>query len=63
MLQRLWISMRTASKDEQGAAAIEYGLLAALIALGLFAGAQLLGTSINTLFTNVSTFLGGLVVP
>ena len=37
--------------DEEGASAIEYGLLVGLIALAIVAGATLLGTSISNLFT------------
>ena len=42
-------------KDESGATAIEYGLIAALIAVALIAGAQAIGTSLNTKFQAVST--------
>ncbi|WP_117192985.1 Flp family type IVb pilin [Rhizobium terrae] len=44
-------------KDESGATAIEYGLIAALISVALIAGAGTLGTSLNTTFTNLSTEL------
>jgi pilus assembly protein Flp/PilA len=37
--------------DEEGASAIEYGLLVGLIALAIVAGATLLGQGINTMFT------------
>jgi pilus assembly protein Flp/PilA len=43
--------------DEEGASAIEYGLLVALIALVIVAGATALGTSINALFTSASSKL------
>jgi pilus assembly protein Flp/PilA len=43
--------------NEQGAAAIEYGLLAAGIALAIIATVAALGTSLNTTFTDVSTSL------
>ena len=43
--------------DESGATAIEYGLLAALIAVVIIAGATLLGTNLNTLFTNIAACL------
>ena len=36
--------------DESGATAIEYGLIAALIAVGIITAAQLLGTQIATTF-------------
>ncbi|MCV0351678.1 MULTISPECIES: Flp family type IVb pilin [unclassified Nitratireductor] len=40
-------------KDESGATAIEYGLLAALIAVGIITAAGSLGTSISGLFTDI----------
>ena len=45
------------ARDEQGATAIEYGLIAALIAVAAIVGMQALGTSLGTTFTNVSTTL------
>ena len=45
------------AKDESGATAIEYGLIAALLALAITAGASTLGTSLNTQFSNISTHL------
>lgn len=40
--------------DESGATAIEYGLLAALIAVVIIVGASTLGGNINTLFNNIA---------
>jgi pilus assembly protein Flp/PilA len=40
-------------KDESGATAIEYGLIAALISVALVAGASTLGTRIGTTFNNL----------
>ena len=40
-------------REEDGAAAIEYGLIAALIAVVIIAGAATLGTSIDGLFTRL----------
>ncbi|HTO33723.1 MAG TPA: Flp family type IVb pilin [Pararhizobium sp.] len=37
-------------KDESGATAIEYGLIAALISVALIAGATTLGDQLNTTF-------------
>lgn len=39
--------------DESGATAIEYGLIGALIAVGLIVGARALGGSLNDLFGDV----------
>ncbi|WP_082143631.1 Flp family type IVb pilin [Nitratireductor soli] len=40
-------------KDESGATAIEYGLLAALIALGIIAGARTIGTQVGSTFGTI----------
>lgn len=44
-------------KDESGATAIEYGLIAALIALAITAGASALGNNLSSQFNNVSAQL------
>jgi pilus assembly protein Flp/PilA len=46
-------------KDEAGATAIEYALIAALIAVGIIGGATALGGKINTQFTDISTKVKG----
>jgi pilus assembly protein Flp/PilA len=43
------------AKNESGATAIEYGLIAALIAVVIIAGATALGTSLNNTFHTIST--------
>jgi len=42
-------------KDESGATAIEYGLIAALISVALIAGATTVGTNLKTVFTSIGT--------
>jgi pilus assembly protein Flp/PilA len=42
-------------KDEAGATAIEYGLIAALIAVVLIGTLTTLGSNMNTAFSNVAT--------
>lgn len=44
-------------KDESGATAIEYGLIAALIAVAAIAALTAVGDSLNNIFTVVSTKL------
>jgi pilus assembly protein Flp/PilA len=44
-------------KDESGATAIEYGLIAALIALAIIGGATLVGTSLSEKFTEIGNTL------
>ncbi len=51
------------ANDESGATAIEYGLIAALIAVGIIAAATTLGSSLSSMFTRISTKLNGVVVP
>lgn len=46
------------AKDESGATAIEYGLIAALISVGIIVAATTLGTNLSSLFTGISTRLG-----
>ena len=45
------------AKDESGATAIEYGLIAALIAVALIAVLCTMSTSLKNTFTKVSTKL------
>jgi pilus assembly protein Flp/PilA len=52
-MQKFW-------NDEAGVTAIEYGLIAALIAVVIIAGVTTVGTKLNTLFTGVA---GKLVLP
>ena len=44
-------------KDEEGVTAIEYGLIAALIAVAIIVGVTAVGNSVNDTFTEVSTKL------
>jgi len=41
-------------KDESGATAIEYGLIAALIAVVIIGGVTAVGTGLSTTFNNLS---------
>jgi pilus assembly protein Flp/PilA len=44
-------------KNEDGATAIEYGLIAALIAIAAIAAFQLVGTNLSTIFNSVGSTL------
>ena len=44
-------------KDESGATAIEYGLIAAGISLAIIAAVNGLGTTLNTKFTSINSSL------
>ena len=45
-------------KEDEGVTAIEYGLIAALIALVIIVAVALVGTNLRTAFNNVATHLG-----
>ncbi len=47
-------------KDEDGVTAIEYGLIAALIAIGIIAAVTAVGLKLKAVFTKVDT---ALVIP
>jgi pilus assembly protein Flp/PilA len=44
-------------RDESAATAIEYGLIAALIAIVIITGVKSVGTKLSTTFTTLSTNL------
>jgi pilus assembly protein Flp/PilA len=45
------------AKDESGATAIEYGLIATLIGVAIIVGAGLVGTNLNALFNAIGAKL------
>jgi len=47
------------AKDESGATAIEYGLIAALIAVVIIGAVSLLGENIDSAFGTIATEIGG----
>ena len=47
------------AQDESGATAIEYGLIAALIAVVIIAGVTALGTNLRDMFNGLSTTVSG----
>ena len=51
------------AKDESGATAIEYGLIAALIAVAIIGAATFLGGSLSSMFNEVGTKLNTVTVP
>jgi pilus assembly protein Flp/PilA len=44
-------------KDQSGATAIEYGLIAAGISIAIIAAVNTIGSSLNTSFSSISTQL------
>lgn len=55
--------IRNLIKDESGATAIEYGLIAALVSVAAIGALTAMGGSLNTMFTAVSTALNTAVGP
>jgi pilus assembly protein Flp/PilA len=53
----MWKLFACFSKDESGATAIEYGLIAAGISVAIITVVASVGSSLNTTFTSVSTAL------
>jgi len=50
-------TLKRFAKDESGATAIEYGLIAAGISVAIITVVQGLGTKLNTTFDNISSKL------
>jgi pilus assembly protein Flp/PilA len=46
-------------KDEEGATAVEYGLIVALIAVAIVTAVTLLGTNLTATFNNVAGHVSG----
>ena len=53
--RELLFGRRRFADDESGATAIEYGLIAALIAVAIIGGVTALGTNANAKFQEVAT--------
>ena len=52
-MKKLMNQWRELMRDESGAAAVEYGLLAGLIAVVIVGGVTPLGQNLGTIFTNI----------
>lgn len=50
-------ALRKLARDEQGATAIEYGLIAALISVVIIGAAGVVGTNLAAVFTRLSAQL------
>lgn len=53
-MKTLLLGIRRFVREEEGVTAIEYGLLAALIAVAIIVGAYTLGTNLNDLFADIA---------
>ena len=58
-MKKLISQWRAFARDESGAAAVEYGLLAGLIAAVIVGSVSAIGINLNTLFGTIVTALPG----
>ena len=56
---KAWVELNATKLkvDERAVTALEYGLIAALIATAIIAGVTAVGTNVNSVFTNVASHL------
>ncbi len=53
----MYLVLKNLLKDESGATAIEYGLIAALVSVAAIGALTAMGTSLESMFTTVSDSL------
>ncbi len=58
-MKKIYLATRRFLREEEGVTAIEYGLVASLIALALITGASALGGSLNNLFNAIGACIAG----
>ena len=58
-MDRVFIATRKFLSDEEGVTAIEYGLIAALIAVAVIAVVTIIGTQLENKFNQICNALGG----
>ncbi len=56
-MKNLMNNMKSFMQDEEGVTAIEYGLIAALIAVVIIGAVTLVGTDLRAMFTKISDAL------
>ncbi len=57
-MKNLLTKIKNFIREEEGASAVEYGLLVALIAAVIIGSVTLLGQNLSTMFQNVATSVG-----
>lgn len=62
-MDKFVLATRRFLRDEEGVTAIEYGLIAALIAVVIIGAVSTVGTNLDTVFTTVATCLSTGVCP
>ncbi|SPA39683.1 Flp pilin component [Cupriavidus taiwanensis] len=56
-MQALTTKFQQFVRDEDGVTAIEYGLIAALIAIVIITSVQIVGTQLNSVFSKIGSYL------
>ena len=56
-MKNLYNGIRKFAKDEEGATAVEYGVMVGLIAVAIIITVAAIGTQLNTLFTTIKDCL------
>lgn len=59
MLTKLYVRTRTMLESDEGATAVEYGLMVAGIAMLIIVAVWALGGNLSTLFQNIADEIGG----
>ena len=62
-MNKIILATRHFLQDEEGVTAIEYGLIAVLVAVAIIVGAGALGLQLNTTFQEIATCIGGGACP
>jgi pilus assembly protein Flp/PilA len=57
-MKSLLTKIKNFVREEEGASAVEYGLLVALIAVAIIGAVTMLGQNLSTMFTNVAGTIG-----
>lgn len=58
MFSSMYVRMRNLMDSDEGATAVEYGLMVALIALAIIVAVTLLGTNLSAMFNAVAVRIG-----
>ena len=55
------LSLSAIARDESGATAVEYGLIVACIFLAMIGGLSLFASNANSMYTTISSTIGGAI--
>lgn len=58
-MKTFWLNLKQFLRDEEGVTAIEYGLIAALIAVVIIASVRIVGENLDSTFSYIGSQLTG----